>query len=68
MQISDKILSDWSLIKGHKDAAEIAELADCHPSLIRKAFRTGEASERIVGIMAKFYRQKKKRLKKLVSG
>jgi hypothetical protein len=68
MKISEQILSEWKEIKGPQDAAKLAELTNVHRSYINRALRGGEVSEWVFVEIAKFYRAKKKRLQKMLSG
>jgi hypothetical protein len=68
MRISDKILKQWASLRTVEDAGKISKKLGVSAELIRRALRGGEASYRVTKAIAAYYRAKKKRIKKLLSG
>lgn len=68
MRISDNILKEWESLRSGEDAGRISKKLRVSAELIRRTFRNGEASERVTKAMAAYYRRKKKRLQKMLTG
>lgn len=67
MKISAEILNKWEKIRTPQDVNDIAAAAKVDASYVRRALRGEEVSEYMFEQIAKFYSQKKKRLKKLLT-
>lgn len=58
MNVPKEILIKWDLLKSQGDAVKISEVSGLHPETIRRAMRSGEASDEVFEAIASFYAER----------
>lgn len=58
MTIPNEILSKWALMKSQGDAVKIAENSGISAETIRRALRSGQASNEVFEAIAEFYAER----------
>lgn len=66
MQVSEKLMKKWVVLKSKEDVAKIAELANVTPQSIRNVFRNKKCSTPTFTAIANFYKEKGELLKEFI--
>lgn len=66
MTIPADLLKEWATIKSPEDAKLIASSLSMNPENIRRALREGKCSDKVYTGIVKYYKNKKRKLQKLL--
>jgi AcrR family transcriptional regulator len=67
MRIPNQLLREWEKLRSGGDAIKIAELANVSPMTIYRAFRDEVCNDKVLDVIAKYYKEKKAKIDNLIS-